>query len=580
MSGSRRRFLSLIPFLAVVLSAMVGAPGAAFAQTPPDKPSEPQISAESAIVIEYPSGRILYQKDAHHRMPPASLTKIMTAILALEYGNLNDVISIVPEDLAGESTMGLAAGEQQTLHDLMYGMLLPSGNDAAMAIARYLGSRVGTGTPTNQDPVARFADMMNMRVSQLGLTDTHFITPHGLDTPGHYSTAYDLASLAWYALHIPTFNDIVKTVSYDAPGHSLLNTNEMLTRYDGADGIKTGWTDGCGLCLVTSATRGGHRLVSVVLNAPQWYSDSSALLDYGFAALAATPSDPSAETLSIAKRDAVAWLLANPASAPPVAQTPKPQPASNAALAQGGGSSAQPASPKLAAPPQLAQAAAPAAQLVPAGAVSSSPAVAAGAVGASHQGAPMPLLVLAIVALVLSMCCVFAARLLHFRPAALASGATSLAVFARGDRPSTQDSRDAQSSPGAARTWVDASAGRASGVARTTAIVSGRREPNLLFESHQDATLHIERAIAHSAEGRQGSGMSEFVLALKSGAEIDVAELAEQYRLTAAAFLALSRAQVATGNREDARRTLLHGVLVLPADRMLRLALYQLPPQS
>jgi len=354
MSRARRLLLSIFPCLVLVVFASLGAPAAALAQAAPDNPAEPQISAASAILIEYPSGRILYQKDAHHRMPPASLTKIMTAILALEYGNLNDVISVVPEDLAGESTMGLVAGEQQRLHDLLYGMLLPSGNDAAMAVARYLGSRLGTSTPTNQTAVARFADMMNMRVSQLGLTDTHFITPHGLDMPGHYSTAYDLASLAWYALHIPTFNDIVKSVSYEAPGHSLLNKNEMLTRYDGADGIKTGWTDGCGLCLVASATRDGHRLVSVVLNAPQWYFDSSALLDYGFATLAATPSDPAAETLSIVKRDAVAWLLANPASAPPVAQTPKldPTAVATAALAQGGGSAAQHVSPKVVGPLQ------------------------------------------------------------------------------------------------------------------------------------------------------------------------------------------------------------------------------------
>ena len=231
-----------------------------------------------------------------------------------------------------KSTMGLVSGEQQTLHNLLYGMLLPSGNDAAMTIARYLGSHVGATGPVQGDPVARFADMMNMRASQLGLTDSHFVNPHGLDTQGHYSSAYDIASLAWYALHIPTFNEIVRTAQYDAPGHPLLNTNEMLTRYPGADGVKTGWTDGCGLCLVTSATRDGHRLISVVLNAPRWYSDSTALLDYGFAELAASPSDPNAELLSISRRDTVAWLLANPASALPVADT---QPAPG--LAQGGG---------------------------------------------------------------------------------------------------------------------------------------------------------------------------------------------------------------------------------------------------
>ncbi len=176
---ARKRRWTLLPIFAFIVAMLVLAvsPAVGFAQSATPTSGEPDITAASAIVVEYPSGRILYQKSAHDRMPPASLTKIMTAILALEYGNLNDVITIMPEDLAGESTMGLVSGEQQTLHDLMYGMLLPSGNDAAMAIARYLGTRLGTNLPAGQDPVAHFADMMNMRVSQLGLTDTHFITP-------------------------------------------------------------------------------------------------------------------------------------------------------------------------------------------------------------------------------------------------------------------------------------------------------------------------------------------------------------------------------------------------------------------
>ena len=192
-------------------------------------------------MVEYPTGRILYAKDEHERMSPASLTKVLTAILALEYGNLNDVVTATPDDLVGESTMGLVSGEQQTLHDLLYGMLLPSGNDAAMAIARHLGSTIGASVKSDSsDPIVRFAAMMNARVLQLGLQDTHFVTPHGLDSEAHYSTAYDLASLSWYALHIPQFNEIVSQPYYEAPGHALQNTNEMLTRYPGADGIKTG----------------------------------------------------------------------------------------------------------------------------------------------------------------------------------------------------------------------------------------------------------------------------------------------------------------------------------------------------
>jgi D-alanyl-D-alanine carboxypeptidase len=575
MARKRRWTLSLVLGFVISMLVLAVAPGAGFAQSATPPSGEPDITAASAIVVEYPSGRILYQKSSHDRMPPASLTKIMTAILALEYGNLNDVITVMPEDLAGESTMGLVSGEQQTLHDLMYGMLLPSGNDAAMAIARYLGTRLGSNLPPTQDPVARFADMMNTRVSQLGLTDTHFITPHGLDSLGHYSSAYDLASLAWYALHIPTFNDIVKTVAYEAPGHSLLNTNEMLSRYDGADGIKTGWTDGCGLCLVTSATRNGHRLISVVLNAPQWYSDSTAILDYGFAQLAATPTDPKAEVLSIVKRDTVSWLLTNPASAPPV---PVASPVAVAGvrppLAQGGGTAAQTqqGAPGVSAPPARPASAS--------GAAQNAPEAVQSALAATGSGGPNLLVFLVIFVVVAFACCVLALRLGLIQPAALVARARALSMrsttFTGNVEPTGAPALPPRPRPAQARTLGGEAPLRS--VPRVTGQTSLRRDPNLLASSEDDVALRIEHAVAHAAEGRQGSGMSEFVLALKAGAHIDVADLSEQYRLSAGAFLALSRAQVAVGKPEDARRTLLHGVLVMPGERMLRLALYQLPP--
>ena len=141
---------------------------------------QPEISARAAIVVEYPSGRILYTKDEHAQLAPASTTKIMTAILALEYGKLDELVTATPDDLVGELTMGLHNGEQQTMHELLYGMLLPSGTNAAMAIARTLGSRVVSGDLALKPPVARFAEMMNIRVGQLGLKDTHFVNPHGL----------------------------------------------------------------------------------------------------------------------------------------------------------------------------------------------------------------------------------------------------------------------------------------------------------------------------------------------------------------------------------------------------------------
>jgi D-alanyl-D-alanine carboxypeptidase (penicillin-binding protein 5/6) len=519
-----------------------------------------------AIVVEYPSGRILYRKADHDRMPPASLTKILTAILAIEYGKLDDVITVVPEDLAGESTMGLVAGEQQSLHSLLYGMMLPSGNDAAMSVARYLGSHLATSKQPDGDPIVRFAEMMNSRLSQLGLTDTHFVTPHGLDTPDHYSTAYDLASLTWYALHLQMFNEVVRSVQYDAPGHSLLNTNEMLTRYAGADGVKTGWTDGCGLCLVTTATREGHRLISVVLNSPKWYSDSTALLDYGFSMLAATPIETNAEVLSISKRDTVAWLLANPEVAPPVANAP--------AMAQGGGQAYDSASKPALAP---AVNAASSDLLSTADHFQNSSALGVGKVDASVLPA---IVVFGIMALI---CCFLLVRLRRFAPTvnwAASMVPRRLIYLRKEDTPAGDGSVTTHPTPAQIRNWGGLVSPTSSEPRVMPTLTSRRRDPNILAALEDEPLRHLERAIALSAEGRQGSGMSEFVMAIRAGAVVDVAELAEQYRLSAGAFLALARAQVAIGQQAEARRTLLHGVLVMPGERVLRLALYQLPAES
>lgn len=261
----------------------------------------PDITAKSAIVVEYPSGRILYQKDAQTRRPNASTTKILTAIMALEYGKLEEEVVISPRDVVRGSKMGLRGGERQTLRNLLYGLMLPSGNDAAMTIARYLDAKAGSSA-AGKDPVNRFASMMNARAVEMGLQDTHFANPHGLDAKGHYSSAYDLASLTWYAMHYDLFNEIVRMPAYEAPGHPLKNLNKLIGQYPGADGVKTGYTGRAGLCLVASATRNGKRVIAVVLNAPKWVEDSEALLDYGFAALAASPKQTGAQKLNIAKR--------------------------------------------------------------------------------------------------------------------------------------------------------------------------------------------------------------------------------------------------------------------------------------
>ena len=513
---------------------------------------EPTIGAKAAIVVEYPSGRVLFEKSMHERVAPASTTKILTSILALEHGNLDEEVTITADDMVGESTMGLENGEKQTMHNLLYGMLLPSGNDAAMAVARHLGSAVNTAESAGKDPITRFVGLMNSRATQLGLADSHFVNPHGLDADGHYSSAYDLASLTWYAFQFPVFNEIVKTPFYDAPGHSLRNTNEMLTRYAGADGVKTGWTDAGGLCLVTSATRDGHRLISVVLNAPHWYTDSGAILDYGFAKLAATPQDATAEVLSVAKRGTVAWVMANATSTPPI-----PTPA--VAMAQGGG-------------------AAPAGKV---GSASNAPAPASGqnaaqnapaashlALVASGGGSSFPTgLLLGLLMLAAGGGAIF--WFFSRRPADFSLAAVVPALQAvMKSRAVLADDIEFDAPPVAAPRPAARTLGESPALRR--------REPNLLLSHQEMASQRIASAVDLAAQGRQGSSMAEFLLALRSGILLDVVAIDSAYGLNPAGFLALSRAQAAAGQTQAARQTLEHGMQAFPSERMISLALHQL----
>jgi len=291
--------------------------GPTAAAAPPAQAAPPDILAKAAIVVEYPSGRILYSKNMHERLPEASTTKTMTALVVLQRVSVTDVVTATADDLVGESSMGLVAGETQTVGDMLYGLMLPSGNDAAMALARYVGG--GLKDPGNAPPVARFVALMNRQATQMGLSDTHFTNPHGLDDPAHYTTAYDLASITWDDLHNPVFDQIVSQVFHNVPDHHLINTNEMLTRYPGADGVKTGMTDSAGNCLITSATRNGRRLIAVVLGEQygHTYPDSGAILDYGFAQQA----DNTTEALTVARRSEVLWFLA--AALPPPLPTPR-----------------------------------------------------------------------------------------------------------------------------------------------------------------------------------------------------------------------------------------------------------------
>lgn len=235
----------------------------------------PRIEAAAAVVIDMKSGRALYEKNAYSIRSIASTTKIMTAILAIENGNLEDKVKVSKRaaSIRG-STIKLKVGEELTLKELLYGLMLRSGNDAAIAIAEHIGGSV-----------EEFAQMMNDKAQELGLKNTQFKTPHGLDAPGHYSTAYELAQIARYALNNPTFSKIVATQSTSIPGRNLNTTNEMLGVYPGADGVKTGYTGQAGRCLVTSATRNNMRIVSVVLNCASRSiraKSSRAILDYAF----------------------------------------------------------------------------------------------------------------------------------------------------------------------------------------------------------------------------------------------------------------------------------------------------------
>ncbi len=230
------------------------------------------ISAEKAIVLDAATGRVLFERNANSRSLIASTTKIMTGLVVCEQCNVLDRVRIPKEAVGIEgSSLYLKEGEVLTVQELLYGMMLHSGNDAATALAIYCG-----GT------VEGFAELMNDKARNLGLADTHFVNPHGLDAPDHYSTARDLAVLTAYAMENPIFYRTVSTKNVTVGNRCLRNHNKLLWRVDGADGVKTGFTKAAGRILVSSATRQGRRLITVTINAPNDWADHAQLLEKGF----------------------------------------------------------------------------------------------------------------------------------------------------------------------------------------------------------------------------------------------------------------------------------------------------------
>jgi len=237
-------------------------------------PQLPQ--AESAVIVDGESGAVLYAKNGHARLAQASTTKIMASIVAIENGRLTDRVTVDVDSnklyWATESTvMGLMPGQNVSLETLLYGMMLSSGNDAAIAVAKHIAGSE-----------ARFVEMMNAKAKSLGLRDTQFKNPHGLDADGHYSSAYDLAVMARYGMQNPTFYSLSNTRHWNGDGFDLWNLNKLLPVYPGADGVKPGFTDNAGRCLVGSAVRDNHRVFVTVLNSSDTTGDSRALLDYAF----------------------------------------------------------------------------------------------------------------------------------------------------------------------------------------------------------------------------------------------------------------------------------------------------------
>jgi D-alanyl-D-alanine carboxypeptidase len=239
---------------------------------------DPRPTTDHVVVVDGATGAVLYGENAFEPIAPASLTKIMTAILGLEYGILDEPVKIdvVAATMTESTLMGLEPWFDVTMEDLLYGLMLPSGNDAALAIGRHI---------SGSD--AAFAELMNQKAEWLGLESTHFVNPHGLDEPRHYSSPYDMVMMARYAMQYPKFREIVVAPSYNISrsniAYTIYNLNPLLGAHPDADGVKTGFTDDAGRALVGTAERNGHRVYVAFMRSEYGTAyDGRLLLDWAF----------------------------------------------------------------------------------------------------------------------------------------------------------------------------------------------------------------------------------------------------------------------------------------------------------
>jgi D-alanyl-D-alanine carboxypeptidase (penicillin-binding protein 5/6) len=276
-----RRLLAGSLFIAVLITGTTLSVAGATESGPSGALQRPVINAAALYLVELESGRVILKKDADRRLPPASLTKIMTALIALESTPLREVVQIDRRALLHHSSYNFRPGEEFLLRDLVTAMLVASANDACEAVAWHIGG-----------DDKRFVAMMNERAVGLNLTNTHFANPCGFDAPGHYSTASDLAKLTEHAMKMPEFSAIVHITMKDiatvnGKRHiALYNTNELLLQ-PYVTGVKTGHTSGAGRCLIASTLKDGHTLLLVGLNLVDQWQQATELLRYGHALMGA-----------------------------------------------------------------------------------------------------------------------------------------------------------------------------------------------------------------------------------------------------------------------------------------------------